>query len=105
MDHLGSTSDEMLDQDRQICCVMALEASGTEEYSSQQVSQRDKADRMMRRTTPDKYTAYDHQLKTLLEEGHIELLPRDYIPSHTSHIEVSGREEPGRDYWVSSKAF
>ena len=36
--------------------------------------------RMVRRMAPKEYTAYHRQLKTLLEEGHIELLPRDCIP-------------------------
>ena len=36
--------------------------------------------RMVRRMTKEKYTAYDRQLKSLLEEGHIELLPKDYVP-------------------------
>ena len=35
---------------------------------------------MVRRMTPEEYTAYDNQLKILLQEGHIELLPRDCIP-------------------------
>ena len=30
--------------------------------------------------TPEEYTAYDNQLKTLLKEGHIKLLPNDCIP-------------------------
>ena len=30
--------------------------------------------------TPEEYTAYDNQSKTLLKEGHIELLPNDCIP-------------------------
>ena len=36
--------------------------------------------RMVRKMTPGEYTAYDNQLKTLLKEGHIELLPSDCIP-------------------------
>ena len=36
--------------------------------------------RMVRRMTPEEYTAYDNQLKILLQEGHIEPLPRDCIP-------------------------
>jgi len=35
---------------------------------------------MVRKLTPEEYTAYDIQLKTLLEEGHIELLPEACIP-------------------------
>ena len=30
--------------------------------------------------THEEYTVYDHQLKSLLEEGHIELLPKDCVP-------------------------
>ena len=36
--------------------------------------------RMVRRMTPEEYTVYDNQLKILLEEDHIELLPNDCIP-------------------------
>ena len=35
---------------------------------------------MVRRMTHEEYTAYDHQLKSLLKEGHMELLPKDFIP-------------------------
>ena len=35
---------------------------------------------MVKRMTHEEYTAYDHQLKSLLEEGHIELLPKDCVP-------------------------
>ena len=36
--------------------------------------------RMVRRMTKEKYTAYDRQLKSVLEEGHVELLPKDCVP-------------------------
>ena len=35
---------------------------------------------MVRRMTPGEYTAYDNQVRTLLEEGHIDLLPKDCVP-------------------------
>ena len=36
--------------------------------------------RMVRKMMPEEYTAYDNQLKTLLKEGHIKLLPNDCFP-------------------------
>ena len=45
--------------------------------------------RMVRRMTHEEYTAYDHQLKSLFKEGHIELLPEDCIPlSYLPHRDV-----------------
>ena len=35
---------------------------------------------MVKRMTHEEYTSYDHQLKSLLEEGHNELLPKDCVP-------------------------
>lgn len=36
--------------------------------------------RKVRKMMPEEYTAYDNQFKTLLKEGHIELLPNDCVP-------------------------
>ena len=94
LDHLGVTSDEMLERDLELKVKNTIERneSGTfvvswpwkpqarKNLALNKVVSETRLRRMVRRMTPVEYTAYDNQLKILLQEGHIELLPRECIP-------------------------
>ena len=94
LDHLGVTNDEMLERDLELEVKNAIQLDESGKYvvswpwkpqtrknlALNKVLSETRLRRMVRRMTPEEYTAYDNQLKTLLEEGHIELLPEDCIP-------------------------
>ena len=94
LDHLGITNDEMLERDLELEVKNTIECDGSGKYAvswpwkpqawknlalNKAISET-RLRRMVRRMTPEEYTVYDNQLKILLEEDHIELLPNDCIP-------------------------
>ena len=81
LDHLGVTSDEMLEHDLELKVKNAIQRDESGKYVvSWPWKPQSRLRRMVRSMTHEEYTAYDHQLKSLLEEGHIELLPKDCVP-------------------------
>ena len=94
LDHLGVTNDEMLERDLELEVKNTIQRDESGKYvvswpwkpqarknlALNKALSETRLRRMVRRMTPEEYTAYDNQLKTLLEEGHIELLPGDCIP-------------------------
>ena len=94
LDHLGVTSDEMLEHDFELEVKNAIQRDESGKYvvswpwkpqvrknlALNKTLSETRLRRMVRRMTHEEYTAYDHQLKSLLEEGHIELLPKDCVP-------------------------
>ena len=94
LDHLGVTSDVMLEHDLELEVKNAIQRDKSDKYvvswpgkpparknlALDKTLCETKLRQMARRITHEEHTAYDHQLKSLLKEGHIELLPRDCIP-------------------------
>ena len=94
LDHLGVTNDEMLERDLELEVKNTIERDGSGKYvvswpwkpqarknlALNKAISETRLCRMVRRMTPEEYTAYDNQLKILLEERHIKLLPDDCIP-------------------------
>ena len=94
LDHLGVTSDEMLERDLELEVKNTIKRNETGKFvvswpwkpqaqnnlALNKVISETRLRRMVKRMTPEEYTAYDNQLKILLQEGHMELLPRDCIP-------------------------
>ena len=74
LDHLGVTSDEVLERDHE------MEVKNTFKRNETGKSVVSRLRRMVKRKTPEEYVAYDNQLKILLQEDDIEQLPRNCIP-------------------------
>ena len=94
LNHLGVTSDEMLEHDLELEVKNAIQRDESGKYvvswpwkpqarknlALNKTLSETRLRRMVRRMTHEEYTAYDHQLKSLLEEGHIDCLPKDCVP-------------------------
>ena len=94
LDHLGVTSDQMLERDFELEVKNTIQRDESGRYvvswprkpqarknlALNKALSETRHRPMVRRRTSDEYTAYDSQLKTFLEEGHIELVPKDCIP-------------------------
>ena len=94
LDHLGVTSDEMLEHDLELEVKNTIQRDESGKYvvswpwkpqarknlALNKTLSETRLRRMVRRMTHEEYTAYDLQLKSLLKEGHIELMPKDCIP-------------------------
>ena len=94
LDHLGVISGEMLERDLELELKNTIKRNESGKFvvlwpwkpqarknlALNKVISETRLRRMVRRMTPKEYKAYDNQLKILLQEGHIELLPRDCIP-------------------------
>lgn len=100
LDPLGVSSDEMLEHNLELEVKNAIQRDESGKYVVSwpwkpqarknvvlnKTLGETRLRRMVRRMTHEEYTAYNHQLKSLLEEGHIELLPKDCVPqSYLSH--------------------
>lgn len=99
MDHLGVAQEEVLERDLELEVKNAIHRDESGKYvvswpwkpqarkhlALNMALCETRLLRMVRKLTPEEYTAYGIQLKTLLEEGHIELLqeaciPQSYLP-------------------------
>ena len=94
LDHLGVTSDEMLERDLELEEKNTIKRNETGKFvvswpwkpkarknvALNKVISETRLSGMMKRMTPEEYAAYDNQLKNLVQEGHIEQLPRNCIP-------------------------
>ena len=94
LDHLGVVQDEVLEPDLELEVKNAVQRDESGKYvvswpwkpqarknlALNKALRETRLRRMVKKMTPEEYTAYDNQLKTLLKEGHIEPLPNDCIP-------------------------
>ena len=86
LDHLGVTSDEMLERDLELEVKNTIKRNETGKFvvswpwkpqgrknvALNKVISETRLRRMVKRMTSEEYAAYDNQLKILLQEGHIE---------------------------------
>ena len=109
--HLGVTSDEMLERDLELEVKNTIKRNETGKFivswpwkpqerknvALNKVIIETRLRRMVKRMTPEEYAAYDNHLKILLQEGHIEKLPRNCIPeSYLPHRGVVKLNSIGR---------
>ena len=94
LDHLGVAHEEVVERDLELEVKNAMQRDESGKYvvswpwkpqarknlALNKALCETRLRRMVRKMTPEEYTAYDNQLKTLLKEGHIELLPNDCVP-------------------------
>ncbi|XP_078355162.1 uncharacterized protein LOC144639738 [Oculina patagonica] len=109
LDHLGVAQEEVLERDLEQEVKNAIQRDESGKYvvswpwkpqarkhlALNKALCETRLRRMVRKLTPEEYTAYDTQLKTLLEEGHIELLPEACIPQ--SYLPHRGVVKPDRE--------
>ena len=101
LDHLGVARDEVLEQDLELEVKNAIQRDKSGKYvvslpwkpqalkklALNKALCETRLRRKVRKITPEEYTTYDNQLKTLLKEGHIELLPTIAFPGLIFRIE------------------
>ena len=94
LDHLGVVKEEVLEPDLELEVKNAVQHEESGKYvvswpwkpqarknlALNEALCETRLRRMVKKMTPEEYTAYDNQLKTLLKEGHIEPLPNDCVP-------------------------